>query len=33
MEPAKTPKQRHRKEDADHEQEHEYLKVHNDPRY
>ena len=31
MEPVKTPKQRQREEEADHEQEH--MKGHNDPRY
>ena len=32
MEPAKTPKQRQREQEADHEQEHEPLKGQNDPR-
>jgi len=32
MQPVKTPKQRQRKEEADHEQEHEHLKGHTKPR-
>jgi hypothetical protein len=32
MEPVKTPKRRQRKKEADHEQEHEHMKGHNDPR-
>jgi hypothetical protein len=32
MEPAKTPKQRQREDEADHEQEQEHLKGHKDPR-
>jgi hypothetical protein len=32
MEPAKTPEPRQREQEADHEQEHERMKGHNDPR-
>jgi len=32
MQPVKTPKQRHREEEADYEQEHEHRNGHNDPR-
>ncbi len=32
MEPAKTPEPRQRKQEAAHEQEHERMKGHNDPR-
>jgi hypothetical protein len=32
MEPVKTPKQRQREEEADHEQEHEDMKGHKNPR-